>query len=438
MDEIEHNVEEREDFTGIKLRPSIIYYPKNEEEVVKIVNYARERRIPVISWGAGTSLSGHLKCDGCILIDMKYMNKILEINDIDWYVRVQPGVNLEKVFKEVESKGFFLPPDPASFFLCTVGGATANSSGGMRGVKYGSFREWVLAVKVVLPNGHVVKVGEPLRKNRGGYDLVHLFVGSEGTLGVITEIWLRLIPKPREPTETILAYMRSFEDTAFVITEMRRRKILPDLAEYIDGDIIRLLNKHLNADLKESDGGALLIVVGKDAVKDMLDILQGRTLELKIAEGEEADELYSVRAKAVLALKAESPNIIVEDIVVPISRLTDAIIKLKEIERRENVRMPLIAHIGDGNLHPNIIADTVKEPEKLFEEVGRIAIDMGGSVSGEHGIGYQKANLLKEQVLKHNGRDVLEIMMQIKRVIDPYDIMNPDKYVELAYKLMNE
>ena len=426
--------EEREDFVGFKVKPKFIAYPKSEEEVVKIVNYARETKTPIVVWGAGTSLSGHLMCDGCILVDMsKYMNKILEINDIDWYARVQPGVNLELLQRKVEEKGFFFPPDPASFFLCTVGGATANSSGGMRGVKYGTFRDWVLALKVVLPNGKIVKIGEPLRKNRGGYDLVHLFVGSEGTLGIITEIWLRLMPLPKRKTYTVLAYMNSLEDTAETIVELRRKRILPEIAEYIDLEVIKALNKHLNANLKESEGGILIISVEEDYLEDLKAILKGK--EYEIAEGEEAERIYSIRAQSAIALRAESNYMFVEDIVVPVSKLVEAIKRLKEVEKKYNIKMPVISHIGDGNLHPNIILDDPSKAEVIFEEVARIAIDLGGSVSGEHGIGVQKAKLLAEQIVKHNGEDVLKIMKGIKDLIDPYGIMNPNKYVELAYKM---
>ncbi|BFH73723.1 FAD-binding protein [Sulfurisphaera javensis] len=423
---------EREDFVGFKVRPKIIVYPKDENDVVKVVNYARETKTPIVVWGAGTSLSGHLMCEGCILLDVsKYMNKILEINDIDWYARVQPGVNLEFLNKKLMEKGFFFPPDPASFFLCTVGGATANSSGGMRGVKYGTFRDWILALKVVLPNGKIVKVGEPLRKNRGGYDLVHLFVGSEGTLGIITEIWLRITPLPKRKVYTILAYMNSLEDTAETIVELRRKRILPEISEYMDVDVIKALNKHLNANLKESEGGAFIISIEDDYLTEIKEILKGR--EFIITEEEEAERIYSIRAQAAIALRAESKYMFVEDIVVPVSKLIEAIRKLKEIERKYRIRMPVIAHIGDGNLHPNIMLDDISLAEKIFEEVARIAIELGGSISGEHGIGFQKAKLLAEQIVSHNGEEVLRIMKGIKDLIDPYGIMNPNKYVELAY-----
>ncbi len=421
--------EEREDFVGNKVRPSYVFYPKDEEEVSKVVRYAYDHGIPVVTWGAGTSLTGAVECNGCILIDVKYMDKILEVNDVDWYVRVQPGVNLEYLNRRLAERGFFLPPDPASFFLCTVGGATANSSGGMRGVKYGTFKEWVLALKVVLPNGKVVKLGAPLRKNRAGYDLVSLFVGSEGTLGVITEIWFRIVPLPRRKTFTVMAYVRDLEEAGRVIVEVRKRRVLPEMAEYLDSQVVKALNKHLNAGLKESEGGLMLFSVEEDYLGELMDVLRGD--EVVVAEGEEAERLYSIRAQAAIALRAEAKHMVVEDIVVPISALPEAIKRLKEVERKYNVRLPVIAHIGDGNLHPNILYDE-GDVQGLFEEIARIAIDLGGSVSGEHGIGTQKAKVMALQLLKHNGEEVLNLMEGIKRLIDPKGIMNPGKYVELA------
>lgn len=436
---IEKSVEEREDFSGEKVKPITIFFPKNEEEVVKIVKYASQRKIPIIAWGYGTSLTGATACDkNCILIDMSKMNKILEINEIDWYVRVQPGVKLIDLFEELEKKGFMLPPDPASFFLCSVGGAVAESSGGMKGVRHGSFREWVLALKVILPNGEIIKVGEPLRKNRAGYDLVHLFVGSEGTLGIITEIWLRIIPIPKRKMVTVAAMLKDFESAAEVIIGLRKNRILPELSEYMDVDVVKALNKNLNANLKETDGGMLLISIEEEMVSDVLKVLEGKAVDIKIAEGEEAERLYSLRAQAAIAVKAESKNVFyAEDIVVPVSKLPEAIRRLKEIGKKYNTKFYVISHIGDGNLHPNIVIEDKELREKVFEEIARMAIDLGGSVSGEHGIGVQKAKVMVEQIVKHNGPRVLELMYEIKRLIDPEGIMNPNKFVELAYKYYN-
>ncbi len=438
MKDIEQKVEEREDFSGEKVRPLAVFFPKDEDEVVRIVRFAKKNRLPIIPWGQGTSLTGAVSCDkNCILVDLSKMNKILEINDIDWYVRVQPGIKLIDLFEELEKKGFMLPPDPASFFLCSVGGAVAESSGGMKGVRHGSFREWVLSLRVVLPNGEVIKVGEPLRKNRAGYDLVHLFVGSEGTLGIVTEIWLRIIPIPKRKMVMIAAMLKDFESAGEVIVGLKKNKILPELSEYVDADVVKALNKHLSANLKETEGGMLLISIEEDSVDDVLKVLEGKAVDIKIAEGEEAEKLYSLRSQAAIAVKAESNKVFyAEDIVVPVSKLPEAIRRLREIGEKYNTKFYVISHIGDGNLHPNIIIEDKVARENAFEEIARMAIELGGSVSGEHGIGVQKAKLMAEQIVKHNGVSVLDLMYQIKKLIDPDDIMNPDKYVELAYKFL--
>lgn len=438
MKDIEQKVEEREDFSGEKVRPLAVFFPKDEDEVVRIVRFAKKNRLPIIPWGQGTSLTGAVSCDkNCILVDLSKMNKILEINDIDWYVRVQPGIKLIDLFEELEKKGFMLPPDPASFFLCSVGGAVVESSGGMKGVRHGSFREWVLSLHVVLPNGEVIKVGEPLRKNRAGYDLVHLFVGSEGTLGIVTEIWLRIIPIPKRKMVMIAAMLKDFESAGEVIVGLRKNKILPELSEYVDADVVKALNKHLSANLKETEGGMLLISIEEDSVDDVLKVLEGKAVDIKITEGEEAEKLYSVRSQAAIAVKAESKKVFyAEDIVVPVSKLPEAIRRLREIGEKYNTKFYVISHIGDGNLHPNIIIEDKVAREKAFEEIARMAIELGGSVSGKHGIGVQKAKLMAEQIVKHNGVSVLDLMYQIKKLIDPDDIMNPDKYVELAYKYL--
>ena len=429
--DIEHSKEEREDFAGYKISPTIIFYPKNESEVVRIVKYAYTHNIPVVPWGSGSSLTGATACKDCILVDLSKMDKILEINDVDWYVRVQPGVKLIDLYEAVESKGFFFPPDPASFFLCTVGGAISEGSGGMRGVKYGPFREWVLSLRVVLPTGEVVKVGEPLRKNRAGYDLTHLFVGSEGTLGIITEAWLRIIPKPRKKIYTVKVLLPDFSTVAENIIGIRKARILPEFSEYIDADVIRALNRNLNAGLEESEGGMLLISIEEDQLQDLLKVLKGK---VEVLEGDEAERLYSLRSQAAIAVKAETRTFYAEDIVVPISKLPEAISKLNEIAKKHNTKFYIISHIGDGNLHPNIVVDDEKEKEEIFNEIAKVAIDLGGSVTGEHGVGIQKAKMMSEQIKSHNGERVLDLMIGIKKMLDPKDIMNPDKYVELAYK----
>jgi glycolate oxidase len=365
------------------------------------------------------------------------MNKILEINDIDWYVRVQPGITLADLNNELMKRGFFLPPDPASSFWCSVGGAIVEGSGGMRAVKYGSFREWVLALRVVLSDGTVVKLGEPLRKNRAGYDLVHLMVGSEGTLGIVTEAWLRITPLPRKKIVTIMAFLTDVERAGEAMLELRRARVLPVYSEYMDVEVLRALNRQLSAGVRESEGGVLLIALEEDQLEETIKVLRKSSEELITAEGEEAERLYSLRAQAAVALKAEASGskFLAEDIVVPISKLPEALRRLKELENKYNTRMPIIAHIGDGNLHPNIVIKDESIANELFEEVAMVAIELGGSVTGEHGVGIQKIKVLREQILRSNGLKALTLMEEIKRVFDPHDLFNPGKYVEGAANL---
>ncbi|MEM4884751.1 MAG: FAD-linked oxidase C-terminal domain-containing protein, partial [Saccharolobus sp.] len=234
------------------------------------------------------------------------------------------------------------------------------------------------------------------------------------------------------------AMLKDFESAAEVIIGLRKNRILPELSEYMDVDVVKALNKNLNANLKETDGGMLLISIEEEMVSDVLKVLEGKAVDIKIAEGEEAERLYSLRAQAAIAVKAESKNVFyAEDIVVPVSKLPEAIRRLKEIGKKYNTKFYVISHIGDGNLHPNIVIEDKELREKVFEEIARMAIDLGGSVSGEHGIGVQKAKVMAEQIVKHNGPRVLELMYEIKRLIDPEGIMNPNKFVELAYKYYN-
>jgi len=320
-------------------------------------------------------------------------------------------------------------------------GAIAEGSGGMRCVRYGTMKDWVLALKVLLPSGDVVKLGEPLNKNRAGYDLVHLFVGSEGTLGIILEAWLKIIPLPKRERKTVFAYVKDLESAAEVILEMRKRKILPDISEYMDDEVIKALNKNLGANIKESKGGALFIVIEVDYFDDLMDILKGRADEIVIAKSkEEEEEFYSLRAKAAVALKPEGKLFFAEDIVVPISKLSYAIRRMKELAQKYNAKLPVIAHIGDGNLHPNIIfaEEEFEKAKELFNEICKIVIELGGSVTGEHGVGIQKVEVMAEQIVRNNGFKVLEIMNEIKRIMDRENIMNPGKYVEAAYKIAKE
>ncbi|MGC8544184.1 MAG: FAD-binding oxidoreductase, partial [Vulcanisaeta sp.] len=390
--------EERADFIGFKAKPIAVVYPYSEDDVINIVKLAREFHIPIVPWGAGTSLTGAVACDGCILIDMRRMNKILEINTVDWYVRVQPGAILDDLNKELNKYGFFFPPDPASHHMCTIGGIIATDAGGMRAVKYGTVKDWVLALRVVLPSGDVIKVGEPLRKNRAGYDLVHLFVGSEGTLGIITEAWLRIMPLPRRRLRAFIVYLNDMDMLAKFVYEVRSRGIVPELMEYMDYYSVRAVNEIFNAGLRETSGGLVFTIIEDDYMRELIDIAS-RVGEVHELINGDVNKMYEYRSRAGEAIKAVYGNFYSEDITVPISRLVDAINKLKDIGMKYGKPMPILAHIGDGNMHPHILFRSGEEElaQRIYDEVARIAIELGGTISGEHGIGIQKKLLLHEQ-----------------------------------------
>ncbi|WP_052290733.1 FAD-binding oxidoreductase [Caldivirga maquilingensis] len=402
---------------------------------------ANEYKVPVIPWGAGTSLTGALSCDGCVLIDMKMMNSVLEVNTVDWYVRVQPGIILDRLNEELARYGFFFPVDPASHYMCTVGGMIATGAGGMRALRYGTMKDWVLALKVVLPMGEVAQFGEPLRKDRAGYDLVHLFIGSEGTLGIITEAWLRIIPIPKKSFTTLLIGIENEDELGKLVVKIREGGLLPELMEYMDYYSIMAVNKVFNGNLPEAPGGLLIIRIEGEYMDDLMNIVKHVGLQnvKTLVSEEEAKEVLMLRSRAGEAIKAFYGNFFSEDLSLPISRITDAIKEVRRVERIMGKPIPILAHIGDGNMHPHILIEPGKEEEadRVYEELCRIAIKIGGSITGEHGVGLQKARLLYEQFKSRNNLKALLIMRRIKELMDPNDIMNPNKYVELSLKYTN-
>ncbi|WP_069806648.1 FAD-binding oxidoreductase [Vulcanisaeta thermophila] len=429
---------ERRDFIGFPVKPLVIVYPRNEQDVIALVKLANEYKVPVIPWGAGTSLTGALSCDGCVLIDMRMMDRVLEVNTVDWYVRVQPGIILDRLNEELARYGFFFPVDPASHYMCTVGGMIATGAGGMRALRYGTMRDWVLALRVVLPTGEVAQFGEPLRKDRAGYDLVHLFIGSEGTLGIITEAWLRIIPIPKKPFTTLLIGIENEDELSKLVTEIRENGLLPELMEYMDHHSIIAVNKVFNGNLPEAPGGLLIIRIEGEYVDDLMNVVRKvgvESVKVMVSE-EEAKGVLMLRSRAGEAIKAFYGDFFSEDLSLPISRVSDAIREVRRIEREMGKPIPILAHIGDGNIHPHILIEPGKEEEagRVYEELCRVAIRLGGSITGEHGVGLQKAPLLYEQFKSRNNLKALLIMKRIKELMDPNGIMNPNKYVELSLK----
>lgn len=426
------------DMADFEATPAVVVRPAKEEQVAEVVRLAGEANIPVIARGAGSSLTGAAITEGGIIIDMRRMDRVLKVDTVNWYVQAQPGISLEDLNKELKPYGFFFPPDPASSYICTVGGAIAEGSGGLRCVRYGTMKDWVVALRVVLPNGMVTKFGEALSKNRAGYDLVHLMVGSEGTLGVVTEAWLKIIPIPSIRTKRFLVTFGDWQSTGEVIRRLRSSRILPNLFEFLDKDNIRALNDKLGMSYDEAEA-TLLVDVDEKEVKLVEEIFRDcGALKITVAkDAEEEEAFYQARSMAYLAVKTLATGIQVEDVSLPIDRLGEYLKLVKQVAAKYGLQIPVNGHAGDGNVHPAILYER-SDPQsreaanRAFEEICKWAVSMGGSVTGEHGVGLQKPRFLREQMVAHDGEQALRLMKEIKTLFDPNSIMNPGKYVEAA------
>lgn len=427
-----------EDMAGFRAAPAVVVRPASEGEVMKIVALARRRRVPVVPRGAGTSLTGAAVTRGAIILDMRRMDAVLKVDTVNWYARAQAGLTLEDLNKRLGKEGFFFPPDPASSSLCTVGGAVAEGSGGLRCVKYGTVKDWVVALRVVLPNGRVSNFGEPLAKNRAGFDLVHLMVGSEGTLGVVTEAWLKIIPIPEASPKRLLLTYGDWRSASDAICQLRASRIMPHMFEFLDKETIQAVNKELGMHQEEAEA-TLIVDIEEPSLGAAMGIFKRfGPSKIQIArDAEEAETFYQIRSMSYLAVRGLGMAVQVEDIAVPIDRLGEYLMKVKETASKHGLRILVNGHAGDGNVHPVILYDAADKKSRAaanraFEEICRYGISIGGSVTGEHGVGAQKAKLLREQLEAHEGKEALRLMKEIKKLFDPEGIMNPGKYVEAA------
>ncbi len=420
--------------------PLVIVQPTSTEEVSKIVEYARKTKIPIVPRGAGTSLTGASSSHGGVVIDFsKKMNRILKIDAVNWYVQCEAGISLDDLNEALRSKGFFFPPDPSSASWCTVGGAIAENSGGMKCFRYGTVKDWVLALKVVLSDGSVAKFGEPLPKNRVGYDLVHLMCGSEGTLAIITEAWLKVIPLPKHISERkrMLVFFNEWMHAGKSIQAIRINRIQPTLLEFIDRESLQAVNEGFDLDIPLHE--ATLFIETDSEVEDILSICKenGSIGSYVAKDPSDEERLYNARALVYLGVKSLSTAFHTEDVVVPLEKLTEYLEFVRSISKKYNLRIPTGGHAGDGNVHPVILyekgsKESEETAEKAFSEICTYAIKIGGSVSGEHGIGEQKLSYAVKQISEHNGEKALELMRQIKLQWDPDNILNPGKFLDLA------
>jgi glycolate oxidase len=415
--------------------PDLVVFPSSANEVSQILILANTLHFPVIPRGQGSGLTGgSVPVKGGVVLTFTRMNKILEIDTKNLVAIVEPGVITFVFQEEVAKHGLFYPPDPASYKYSSIGGNVAECSGGPNSMKYGVTRDYVLGLEVVKPTGEIIATGVKTMKGVVGYDLTRLFVGSEGTLGVITKIILKLIPAP-EAKATILALFKKVEDTAEAVSGIVAAKIVPSTIEFMDRASIRCSEQANPMGIPEDIEGLLLIEI--DGNTDSIESLAEKIKTVLIAHNaaevtltqdpSEADKLWQARRVVSQATYNLNPVKIAEDVVVPRSNIPKLIRFLEEMGKKYGLPILSFGHAGDGNFHVSLmIKDTPEDytkAHKAVEEIFSETIRLGGTLSGEHGIGTSKAPYLSMEL----STEVIETMKSIKRVFDPNNILNPGK-----------
>lgn len=414
--------------------PGVIVFPENAQQISKIICLANEKGIPVVPRGAGSNLSGGtLSIEDCIILCLNRMNKIIELDRKNLLAIVEPGVINADLQREAGKLGLFYPPDPQSLEFSTIGGNVAENAGGPRCVKYGVTRDYVLGLEVVLPNGDIVNTGAKTVKNVTGYDLTRLFVGAEGTLGVITRITLKLIPKP-EGMKIALAVFPTLDAAADTVARITARGIVPAMVEFLDNIYIRNIEEYTHVGFPVDAEAVLILAVDGDM--EILDKQMNRIAEvcketgavqLRIAgNAAEADEIMRARRAAFASMSRLNPTIIGEDITVPRSNIPEMVAKIQEIAGKHGIIIATVGHAGDGNLHATFCCDERNEVEMTrveaaIDDLVEAALALDGVISGEHGIGRFKVKYMRKQF----GESQLNLMKTIKSVLDPNNIMNP-------------
>ncbi len=424
------------DATNLRYLPDLIVYPFNREQISAILKLANEARFPVIPRGAGTGFTGGtLPVEGGVVLVLTKMNRVLQIDPENLVAVVEPGVVTYHLQQEVEKIGLFYPPDPASLKFSTIGGNVAECAGGPRAVKYGVTKDYVLGLEVVLPTGEIITTGAQTVKSVVGYDLTKLLVGSEGTLGIITKIILRLLPLPKAK-RTMLAIFPNIEAAATTVSQVISSRIIPTTLEFMDNATIRCVEDYLHMGLPVEAGALLIIEVDgapevlNGEVEEIQKICQAnRAIETKVAKDDkEAEELWKARRAVSSAVVKLNPTKINEDVTVPRSKVANLLRQMEAISKKHNLIIVNFGHAGDGNIHVNVLIDRRKPGEEerahvAVKEIFEATLGLGGTLSGEHGIGITKAPYLAMEL----GDMGVKVMKRIKQSFDPNNILNPGK-----------
>ncbi|MFA7536927.1 MAG: FAD-linked oxidase C-terminal domain-containing protein [Desulfuromonadales bacterium] len=424
------------DATQQKFMPDVVLFPADAQQIGRILKLANGEGIPVFPRGAGSGFSGgSLPVGGGIVVVTSRLDKILRIDTENLVAEVEPGVVTEQFQIAVEKLGLFYPPDPASLKFSTLGGNVAECAGGPRCVKYGVTKDYILGLEVVTPQGDVIRTGGETMKGVVGYDLTKLMCGSEGTLGVITKIVIKLLPLP-EAKKTMLIIFDSIDGAAKGVSAIIGGKIIPTTLEFMDAATLDCVRKATSLELPEAARAVLIVEVDGD--KDLIERQARKILEIvadlgvvetRVAQtAAESDEIWKVRRSVSASLRKVNPDKFNEDICVPRSKVPDMIRKVEEIANRHAIPIVNFGHAGDGNIHVNVMIDRKVEgemakAEKAIEEVFAAALALGGTMSGEHGVGITKAPYIPMEL------DPMAVayMTTIKRALDPKNILNPGK-----------
>ncbi|PKM90179.1 MAG: glycolate oxidase subunit GlcD [Firmicutes bacterium HGW-Firmicutes-12] len=419
-----------------KSKPEVVVSVENKEQIIKLVELAAANKIPIYTRGGGTNLSGGALpvANGLVLSTLK-MNKILEVDAENLTATVEPGVVIQDLIEVLMPHGLMYPPDPGTVNTATMGGSAAENSGGLRGLKYGVTKHYVIGLEAVFADGSIARFGGKTVKNVTGYDMVSLLVGSEGTLGIITELTVKLIPIP-EYRRSLLAVFMDLDKAAQAIHDIIANKVIPATLEIMDKFTVQTIENYKKIGLPMEAEAVLLIEL--DGIKEAAlkeaqlveEILRNNDAsEIRIAQTDaERDAIWEARRAALPALVRIKPTTILEDATVPRSKVPEMIRALRDIANKYNLTIGTFGHAGDGNLHPTILTDEndkeeMERVEQAVEDIFKAALELGGTLSGEHGIGLSKARFLEWEM----GTAGVAILHKIKVALDPDGILNPGK-----------
>ncbi len=424
------------DGTEYRYLPDLVVEPETTEQISELMKLVSAYRIPVVPRGAATGLSGGaLAIQGGVVLSLLRMDKVLEIDEINMIAVVQPGVINLHLHEAVEARGFYYPPDPASYETSSIGGNIAEDAGGPHCYKYGTTRDYVLGLKVVLTDGTIINTGVKTRKGVVGYDLTNLIVGSEGTLAIVTEATLRLIPLPAK-TVTLLAFFVNTDSLVSSLAGLTKSRIVPAALEFLDPACVSLIRDKISINMPPDSSSLLIIDLDGEAeeLNRQIEIvgencLTAGALDVLIAEGSERRKgLWDVRRKLRDLIKEGNQFKRAEDVTVPIGKIPPLIEGCMQIAKRFGLGNYNFGHLGDGNVHVNLThreknEQIIKKGEKAAEQIFRLTLQSGGTISGEHGIGITKQPFLDLELSKRS----MQLQQEIKKVFDPLNILNPGK-----------